>query len=160
MRILFMGTPDIAAECLKALYAAGHDICAVYTRRDKPVGRKQVLTAPPVKEVALEHGTPVFQPRTLRDGGEDANIQALAPELIVVVAYGCILPKSVLEAPKYGCINLHVSLLPKYRGSAPVQWAVLNGDAETGVSIMQSSEYFYEDTEEGKKAAREAKGNK
>ena len=107
MRILFMGTPDIAAECLKALYAAGHEICGVYTRRDKPVGRKQVLTAPPVKEVALEHGTPVFQPRTLRDGSEDANIRALAPDLIVVVAYGCILPKSVLEAPKYGCINLH-----------------------------------------------------
>ena len=126
MRILFMGTPDIAAECLKALYSAGHDICAVYTRRDKPVGRKQVLTAPPVKEVAREHGTPVFQPRTLRDGSEDANIRALAPELIVVV--------------KYGCINLHVSLLPKYRGSAPVQWSVLNGDAETGVSIMQMDE--------------------
>ena len=140
MRILFMGTPDIAAECLKALYSAGHDICAVYTRRDKPVGRKQVLTAPPVKEVALEHGTPVFQPRTLRDGSEDANIRALAPELIVVVAYGCILPKSVLELPKYGCINLHVSLLPKYRGSAPVQWSVLNGDTETGVSIMQMDE--------------------
>ena len=140
MRILFMGTPDIAAECLKALYAAGHEICAVYTRRDKPVGRKQVLTAPPVKEVALEHGTPVFQPRTLRDGGEDANIQALAPELIVVVAYGCILPASVLNIPKYGCVNLHVSLLPKYRGSAPVQWAVLNGDTETGVSIMQMDE--------------------
>ena len=137
MRILFMGTPDIAAECLKALYAAGHDICGVYTRRDKPVGRKQVLTAPPVKEVALEHGTPVFQPRTLRDGGEDANIQALAPELIVVVAYGCILPKSVLEAPKLGCINLHVSLLPKYRGSAPVQWAVLNGDTETGMAMLK-----------------------
>ena len=112
----------------------------MYTRRDKPVGRKQVLTAPPVKEVAQEHGTPVFQPRTLRDGGEDANIKALDPELIVVVAYGCILPKSVLEIPKYGCINLHVSLLPKYRGSAPVQWAVLNGDAETGVSIMQMDE--------------------
>ena len=140
MRILFMGTPDIAADCLKALYEAGHDICAVYTRRDKPVGRKQVLTAPPVKEVALAHGTPVFQPRTLRDGGEDENIRALAPELIVVVAYGCILPRSVLEAPKYGCINLHVSLLPKYRGSAPVQWAVLNGDAETGVTVMQMDE--------------------
>ena len=140
MRILFMGTPDIAAECLKALYAAGHDICAVYTRRDKPVGRKQVLTAPPVKEVALAHDTPVFQPRTLRDGSEDENIHALAPELIVVVAYGCILPKSVLEMPRYGCINLHVSLLPKYRGSAPVQWSVLNGDAETGVSIMQMDE--------------------
>ena len=119
MRILFMGTPDIAAECLKALYAAGHDICAVYTRRDKPVGRKQVLTAPPVKEVALEHGTPVFQPRTLRDGGEDANIQALAPELIVVVAYGCILPKSVLEMPRYGCINLHVSLCLLYTSPSP-----------------------------------------
>ena len=95
MRILFMGTPDIAAECLKALYAAGHDICAVYTRRDKPVGRKQVLTAPPVKEVALAHGTPVFQPRTLRDGSEDENIRALAPELIAQVprqrpgAVGC-----------------------------------------------------------------------
>ena len=136
MRILFMGTPDIAAECLKALYAAGHDICAVYTRRDKPVGRKQVLTAPPVKEVALAHGTPVFQPRTLRDGSEDENIRALAPELIVVVAYGCILPKSVLEAPKYGCINLHVSLLPKYRGAAPIHWAILNGEQETGVTIM------------------------
>ena len=90
-------------ECLKALYAAGHDICAVYTRRDKPVGRKQVLTAPPVKEVALAHGTPVFQPRTLRDGSEDENIRALAPELIVVVAYGCILPKSVLEMAASTC---------------------------------------------------------
>lgn len=140
MRILFMGTPDIAAECLKALYAAGHEICGVYTRRDKPVGRKQVLTAPPVKEVALEHGTPVFQPRTLRDGSEDENIRTLAPELIVVVAYGYILPASVLSIPKHGCINLHVSLLPKYRGSAPVQWSVLNGDPETGVSIMQMDE--------------------
>ena len=140
MRILFMGTPDIAAECLKALYAAGHEICGVYTRRDKPVGRKQVLTAPPVKEVALEHGTPVFQPRTLRDGSEDENIRTLAPELIVVVAYGCILHASVLSIPKHGCINLHVSLLPKYRGSAPVQWSVLNGDPETGVSIMQMDE--------------------
>lgn len=140
MRILFMGTPDIAAACLEALYAAGQEICGVYTRRDKPVGRKQILTAPPVKTVALAHGTPVFQPRTLRDGGEDANIKALAPDLIVVVAYGCILPRSVLEIPKYGCINLHVSLLPKYRGSAPVQWAVLNGDQETGVSIMRMDE--------------------
>ena len=137
MRIVFMGTPDIAAACLEALYAAGQEVCAVYTRRDKPEGRKQVLTPPPVKQTALAHGTPVFQPRTLRDGGEDANLRALAPDLIVVVAYGCILPQSVLDIPKYGCINLHVSLLPKYRGSAPVQWAVLNGDAETGVSIMQ-----------------------
>ncbi len=137
MRILFMGTPDIAAACLEALYAAGYDICAVYTRRDKPVGRKQLLTPPPVKTVAEAHGTPVFQPRTLRDGGEDANIRALAPDIVVVVAYGCILPQSVLAIPRYGCVNLHVSILPKYRGSAPVQWAVLNGDAETGVSVMQ-----------------------
>ena len=92
MRILFMGTPDIAAECLKALYAAGHDICGVYTRRDKPVGRKQVLTAPPVKEGALAQGSPVVQPRTGRDGGEDEYFRALDPELIVVVAYGCFLP--------------------------------------------------------------------
>ncbi len=140
MRVLFMGTPDIAAECLAALYEAGHDICGVYTRRDKPVGRKQILTAPPVKTLALEHSTPVFQPRTLRDGGEDDNIKALAPDIIVVVAYGCILPKQILEMPQYGCINLHVSLLPKYRGSAPIQWAVLNGDEETGVSIMQMDE--------------------
>ena len=140
MRILFMGTPDIAAECLKALYAAGHDICAVYTRRDKPVGRKQVLTAPPVKEVALAHGTPVFQPRTLRDGSSDALIQELAPDVIIVVAYGCIIPPQLLHVAKYGCINLHVSLLPKYRGSAPIQWAVLNGDEGTGVTIMQLDE--------------------
>ena len=140
MRILFMGTPDIAAACLEALYDAGHDICGVYTRRDKPVGRKQVLTAPPAKQVALAHGTPVFQPRTLRDGSEDENIRSLAPDIIVVVAYGCILPTQILSMPKYGCINLHVSLLPKYRGSAPVQWSVLNGDTETGVSIMQMDE--------------------
>ncbi|MCI2047113.1 MAG: methionyl-tRNA formyltransferase [Faecalibacterium sp.] len=140
MRILFMGTPDIAAACLETLYAAGHEICAVYTRRDKPVGRKQILTAPPVKQTALSHGTPVYQPKTLRDGGEDANIRALAPDLIVVVAYGCIIPPQILTMPKYGCINLHVSLLPKYRGSAPIQWAVLNGDTETGVSIMQLDE--------------------
>lgn len=140
MRILFMGTPDISAACLEALCVAGHEICGVYTRRDKPVGRKQILTAPPAKEVALQHGLPVFQPRTLRDGGEDENIRALAPDIIVVVAYGCILPPQILAMPKYGCINLHVSLLPKYRGSAPVQWSVLNGDAETGVSIMQMDE--------------------
>ena len=137
MRILFMGTPDIAEGCLAALYDAGHEVCAVYTRRDKPVGRKQILTAPPVKQLANAHGTPVFQPRTLRDGSETEQIRALAPELIVVVAYGCIIPQEILDIPKYGCINLHVSLLPKYRGSAPIQWSVLNGDAETGVSIMQ-----------------------
>lgn len=140
MRILFMGTPEIAAASLEALYAAGHDVCGVFTRQDKPVGRKQVLTAPPVKQVALAHGTPVYQPQTLRDGQAERDIRALAPQLIVVVAYGRILPKEILALPPKGCINLHVSLLPKYRGAAPVQWAVLNGDTETGVTIMQLDE--------------------
>ena len=140
MRILFMGTPDIAADSLAALLDAGHEVCAVFTRRDKPVGRKQILTAPPVKQLAQQHDIPVYQPRTLRDGSSDALIEQLAPDIIVVVAYGCIIPPQLLHVAKYGCINLHVSLLPKYRGSAPIQWAVLNGDAETGVSIMQLDE--------------------
>ncbi len=136
MRILFMGTPDIAAFCLKELLQTKHEICGVFTRADKPVGRKQVLTAPPVKIVAQEHNIPVFQPNTLRNGEAEEIIRNLAPDLCVVVAYGRILPLEILNLPKHGCINLHVSLLPKYRGSAPVQWAVLNGDKETGVSIM------------------------
>ncbi len=140
MRILFMGTPDIAAESLAALLDAGHEICAVFTRRDKPVGRKQILTAPPVKQLAVKHGIPVYQPRTLRDGSSDDIIRELAPDVVVVVAYGCLIPPQLLHAAKYGCINLHVSLLPKYRGSAPIQWSVLNGDAGTGVTIMQLDE--------------------
>ena len=135
-----MGTPDIAAASLKALLDAGHTICGVFTRRDKPVGRKQVLTAPPVKQLARQYGLPVWQPRTLRDGSSDDIIRELDPELVVVVAYGCIIPPQLLHLAKYGCINLHVSQLPKYRGSAPIQWAVLNGDAETGVTIMQLDE--------------------
>ena len=137
MKILFMGTPDIAAESLEALISAGHEICAVFTRRDKPVGRKQILTAPPVKQMAEKHGIPVYQPRTLRDGSSYDLIRSLAPDIVVVVAYGCIIPPQLLHVARYGCINLHVSLLPKYRGSAPIQWAVLNGDSRTGVSIMQ-----------------------
>ena len=140
MKILFMGTPDIAAESLAALMEAGHEICAVFTRRDKPVGRKQILTAPPVKQLAVQHGIPVYQPRTLRDGSSDDLIRELAPDIIVVVAYGCIIPPQLLQVAPYGCVNLHVSLLPKYRGSAPIQWAVLNGDTQTGVSIMQLDE--------------------
>ena len=140
MRILFMGTPDIAAESLAALLGAGHEVCAVFTRRDKPVGRKQILTAPPVKQLAVEHGIPAYQPRTLRDGSSDDIIRELAPDVVVVVAYGCIIPPQLLHTAPYGCINLHVSLLPKYRGSAPIQWAVLNGDAETGVTIQQMAE--------------------
>ena len=140
MRILFMGTPEIAAASLQALLSAGHEVCGVFTREDKPVGRKQLLTAPPVKQLAQRLGIPVFQPRTLRTGEAAAQIGALAPELIVVVAYGRILPPEILKIPPKGCINLHVSLLPKYRGAAPVQWAVINGEAETGVSIMYLNE--------------------
>ena len=125
---------------LPALLDAGHEVCGVFTRRDKPVGRKQILTAPPVKQLAVEHGLSVYQPRTLRDGSSDELIKELAPDIIVVVAYGCIIPPQLLHAAKYGCINLHVSLLPKYRGSAPIQWAVLNGDEGTGVTIMQLDE--------------------
>lgn len=140
MKIVFMGTPDIAAAALEAVLQAGHDVCGVYTREDKPVGRKQVLTAPPVKQVALTHGLPVFQPKTLRDGAALAQLQTLAPELIVVVAYGRILPPEILTLPRHGCINLHVSLLPQYRGAAPVQRAVIDGQSETGVTIMQLDE--------------------
>ena len=140
MRILFMGTPDIAAESLAALIAAGHEIVGVFTRADKPVGRKQIMTAPPVKRLAQQHNIPVWQPATLRDGKEEPIFRELAPDLVVVVAYGRILPPELLHIAPLGCINLHVSLLPKYRGSAPIQWAVLNGDAETGVTIMQLDE--------------------
>lgn len=140
MRILFMGTPDIAAESLAALIAAGHEIVGVFTRADKPVGRKQIMTAPPVKQLAQQHNIPVWQPATLRDGKAEPIFRELAPDLVVVVAYGRILPPELLHIAPLGCINLHVSLLPKYRGSAPIQWAVLNGDTETGVTIMQLDE--------------------
>ena len=109
MNILFMGTPDIAAAALEAILDAGHTVCGVYTRADKPVGRKQVLTAPPVKRTAMAHGIPVFQPGTLRDAAQAENIRALAPELIVVVAYGRILPKDILDVPPLGCVNVHQS---------------------------------------------------
>lgn len=140
MRILFVGTPDIAARSLAALLEAGHTVVGVFTRADKPVGRKQVLTAPPVKKLAVEHGIPVWQPATLRDGEAEKVFRALQPDLVVVVAYGRILPPELLHIAPLGCINLHVSLLPKYRGSAPIQWAVLNGDTKTGVTIMQLDE--------------------
>ncbi|WP_367925572.1 methionyl-tRNA formyltransferase [uncultured Ruthenibacterium sp.] len=140
MRILFMGTPDIAAQSLQTMLETlpkTYEICGVFTREDKPVGRKQILTAPPVKQIAQKYGIPVFQPKTLRTPETVEQIRELRPELIVVVAYGRILPQEVLDIPRLGAINLHVSLLPKYRGAAPVQWAVINGDEETGVTIMQ-----------------------
>lgn len=140
MNIVFMGTPDIAAESLTVLLQNGHKITGVFTREDKPVGRKQVLTPPPVKVLAEANGIPVRQPKTMREEGVLAQLREMNPDLIVVVAYGRILPPEVLALPKYGCINLHVSLLPQYRGAAPVQWAVIHGEKETGVTIMQLDE--------------------
>lgn len=140
MRIVFMGTPDFAVPSLQALIDAGHDVCAVYTQPDKPQGRKQILTAPPVKTLALEHDIPVFQPNTLKNEDEQARLRELAPEVIIVVAYGKLLPKAVLDIPSHGCINVHGSLLPRWRGAAPIQWAVIAGDEMAGVTTMQMTE--------------------
>ena len=140
MRIVFMGTPDFAVPSLQALIDAGHDVCAVYTQPDKPQGRKQILTAPPVKTLALEHDIPVFQPNTLKNEDEQARLRELAPEVIIVVAYGELLPKAVLDIPPHGCINVHGSLLPRWRGAAPIQWAVIAGDEMAGVTTMQMAE--------------------
>ena len=140
MRIVFMGTPDFAVPSLQALIDAGHDVCAVYTQPDKPQGRKQILTAPPVKTLALEHDIPVFQPNTLKNEDEQARLRELAPEVIIVVAYGKLLPKAVLAIPPHGCINVHGSLLPRWRGAAPIQWAVIAGDEMAGVTTMQMAE--------------------
>ena len=140
MRIVFMGTPDFAVPSLQALIDAGHDVCAVYTQPDKPQGRKQILTASPVKTLALEHDIPVFQPNTLKNEDEQARLRELAPEVIIVVAYGKLLPKAVLDIPPHGCINVHGSLLPRWRGAAPIQWAVIAGDEMAGVTTMQMAE--------------------
>lgn len=140
MRIVFMGTPDFAVPCLKSLLDAGHEVCGVFTQPDKPKGRKQVLTPPPVKELAMEHHIPVYQPTSLKDPQMVETLTELHPDLIAVVAYGRILPKAVLEIPAFGCINVHGSLLPKYRGAAPIQWSVINGDAVTGVTTMYMAE--------------------
>ena len=140
MRIVFMGTPDFAVPSLQALIDAGHDVCAVYTQPDKPQGRKQILTAPPVKTLALEHDIPVFQPYTFKNEDEQARRRELAPEVIIVVAYGKLLPKAVLDIPSHGCINVHASLLPRWRGAAPIQWAVIAGDEMAGVTTMQMAD--------------------
>ncbi len=140
MRIIFMGTPDFAVPCLSKLIKAGHNICAVFTQPDKPKGRGYKLTPPPVKKLALENGIEVYQPKTLRTEDSTQLVKDLKPDVIVVVAYGKILPKSILEIPTYGCINVHASLLPKYRGAAPIQWSVLNGDKLTGVTTMYMAE--------------------
>lgn len=137
MRILFMGTPDFAAISLKAIYESGEQIVGVVTTPDKAKGRGMVLTPSPVKQYALDAGLSVYQPVTLKDGAFLNTLRELEPELIVVVAYGKILPQYVLDFAKYGCINSHASLLPKYRGAAPIQRAIIDGEGETGVSVMQ-----------------------
>lgn len=138
MRILFMGTPDFAVASLSALVEAGHQVCGVFCQPDKPVGRHQnQFQAPPVKEYALARDIPVYQPVKLRDGSALALVRELDPQLIVVAAYGRILPQEILDEPPLGCINVHSSLLPRYRGAAPINWAILNGDDETGVTIQQ-----------------------
>ena len=137
LNILFMGTPDFAKESLEAIYNAGHNILGVVTNPDKPKGRGMKLVASPVKEFAMEKRIPIYQPLKVRNNQEFIDeIKKLKPDVICVVAYGKILPKEILDIPEYGCINVHASLLPNYRGAAPIQWAVINGDKETGVTTM------------------------
>ena len=136
MRILFMGTPEFAVEQLRRLVEDGHDICGVFTQPDKPKNRGMKMTFSPVKEYALSQGLDVYQPTKMRDGTALALVQELKPELIVVAAYGRILPEDILAVPPKGCINVHSSVLPKYRGAAPINWAILDGLKETGVTIM------------------------
>ncbi len=140
MKIVFMGTPDFSVPCLQALIDDGHEICAVFTQPDKPKGRHGVLTPPPVKELAEKHVIPVYQPKTLRTDETKELFKSLEPELAIVVAYGKILPKEFIETPKYGCINIHASLLPKLRGAAPIQWSIITGEKRTGVTSMQMDE--------------------
>jgi len=140
MRIAFMGTPDFSVACLKALVESEHKIVGVFCQPDKPVGRKQVLTPPDVKVEALKHNLRVFQPESLRKGKGVEILEEIKPDLVVVVAYGKILPKDFLDYPKYGCINVHASILPKYRGASPIHFAVLNGDEITGVTVQQMDE--------------------
>lgn len=139
MRVLFMGTPDFAVPSLEALVRAGYEVCGVFTQPDKPKNRGMKLVAPPVKQKAQELELLVYQPEKLRDGTALEQIRELAPELIVVAAYGRILPDAILEFPRLGCINVHSSLLPKYRGAAPINWAILSGERETGVTIQHLS---------------------
>lgn len=136
MRILFMGTPEFAVPSLKRLVEDGHEICGVFTQPDKPKNRGHKLAFSPVKECAVAQNLPVFQPEKVKDGAALEIVRSLQPDLTVVAAYGKILPDDILEAPKFGSINVHSSILPKYRGAAPINWAILNGETETGVTIM------------------------
>ena len=136
MRVVFMGTPDIASVCLKKVLADGFEVVGVYTQPDRPKGRGMKMVCSPVKEVAMAAGIPVFQPENFREEESVQQLRDLQPDICAVVAYGRILPQKVLDVPKRGCINIHASILPKYRGSAPYQWAVLDGKVETGVTAM------------------------
>ncbi len=140
MRIVFMGTPDFAAGALEAVIAAGHEVCCVVTQPDKPKGRGREIQISPVKECALRHGIVVFQPVKIKMPDAVEELRKYKAELFVVAAFGQLLSSEILHMPKYGCINIHASLLPKYRGAAPIQWAILNGETETGVTIMQMDE--------------------
>jgi len=137
VRLIFAGTPEFAALSLQAIVAAGHDVALVLTQPDRPAGRGMALQPSPVKKLALDKGIEVFQPPTLKDAGAQAKIAAVGAEVMVVAAYGLILPQAVLDLPRFGCLNIHASLLPRWRGAAPIQRALLAGDAETGVCIMQ-----------------------
>ena len=136
MKVVFMGTPDFSVGTLEALVEAGYEITGVVTQPDKPKGRGKQMMPTPVKEAAEKHGLPVYQPRRVRDAEAIEEIRKMEPDVIVVVAFGQIIPKEILDMPKYGCINVHASLLPAYRGAAPIQWAVMNGDEVSGVTIM------------------------
>ena len=141
MKIVFMGTPDFAVPTLEALYQSRHEVAAVVTQPDKPKGRGKAMAMPPVKEKALEYGIPVYQPvRVRKDEAFFEELTKIQPDVIVVIAFGQILPKEILEMPKYGCVNVHASLLPKYRGAAPIQWAVINGEKVSGVTTMRMDE--------------------
>lgn len=140
MRIVFMGTPDFAAAILKRLIDTNRNVVGVFSQPDKPVGRKQIIMPTATKALAMEHGIPVYQPAKLRDGEALKIMQELKPDLTVVAAYGKILPKDILDVPKFGNVNVHGSLLPKYRGSAPIQWSVINGDKVTGITTMYMAE--------------------
>ena len=136
MKILFMGTPDFAVPCLDILVSNGFDVCGAVTQPDKPKGRGHKLTPPPVKEYAISKNISVYQPQTLKDGEFEKVLDELKPQFIAVVAYGKILPEYILDFPEYGCVNVHGSVLPKYRGAAPIQWAIINGDKTTGVTTQ------------------------
>lgn len=140
MRLVFMGTPDFAVPALQTLAASRHEVVGVVTQPDKPKGRGKHLQAPPVKEAALELNIPVYQPEKVREESFVEELAQLKPDAIIVAAFGQLIPKTILDLPKYGCLNIHASLLPKYRGASPIQWAILNGDEKTGVTIMRMEE--------------------